>query len=652
VIPGSEIEGKYEILRKIREGGMGAVYEVRHRLLDERRVIKVIHPHLVSSPELVERFRREARAASGLRHPNIAHLHDFSVDAAGQASIVMELIDGLSLDEILRTTGPPPLGLGLEISRQALRAVGFLHRRGFLHRDISPDNLMLTRDPEGGPLVKLIDLGIAKVLVESGRGLTMAGTFLGKPRYASPEQLGAGDDPIDGRSDLYSLGIVIYELLTGVCPIAGDNPSSLLASHLFHAPLDFSVSDPGGRLPPDLRALLLQALAKKPGERFASAGEMAERLAAVQARFPWTPADLDAALARPDLDATMALPRKPPGSTQERLDRQFQQGETPGGTVPVPIVPVVPAALAPRTEVLPVAPAPLPFQATPPAPEPVPAPTPVSVPVPVVVPAREIPPEEPRKRRGAAGWIALAAAVLALAILVPVFLGQSGEESEAPEPAVAADASISGEAASPEPVASVPAPVILEEQVEPVPPVSTPIEPEPDPAPVPERQETIVERPTPAPPPASPPPAPRRSEEPRKTVTVTPDRPAPVPETPTEKPKQDRPSRRKVEQEEEISFIDPPVAVSMPVAPYPEAAFGSGAKARVLVSIQVNEKGEVTEARVASIAVEEGAETPAGVDLKALFREAALAAARRARFQPAMSDGRPVTYRGELTFSF
>lgn len=618
MIPGSEIEGKYEILRKIREGGMGAVYEVRHRLLDERRVIKVIHPHLVSSPELVERFRREARTASGLRHPNIAHLHDFSVDAAGQASIVMELIDGLSLDEILRATGPPPLGLGLEISRQALRAVGFLHRRGFLHRDISPDNLMLTRDPEGGPLVKLIDLGIAKVLVESGRGLTMAGTFLGKPRYASPEQLGAGDDPIDGRSDLYSLGIVIYELLTGVCPIAGDNPSSLLASQLFHAPLDFSVSDPGGRLPPDLQGLLLRTLAKKPGERFADAGEMAERLAEIQARFPWTPADLDAVLARPDLDATMALPRKPPGSTQERLDRQFQQGETPGGTVPVPVVPVVPVLPAPRTEVLPVAP----------------VPEPMPVPVPVVAPAREIPPEEPRKRRGAAGWIALAAALLAFAILVPLFLSQGGEKSEAPEP-----------------VAGVPAPMILEEQAEPASLASAPIEPEPEPAPVPERQEAVVDRPAP-PPPASPPPAPRRSEEPRRTVTVTPDRPAPVPETPTEEPKQDRPSRRKVEQEEEISFVEPPRPLFVPTASYPKAVIGSGTKARVVVSILVNEKGEVTEARIASVMIEEGTQKLPGLNLKSLFREAALAAAYTARFGPALSDGVPVSYRGELTFSF
>ncbi len=640
MIPGPELEGKYEILRKIREGGMGAVYEVRHRLLDERRVIKVIHPHLVASEELAERFRREARAASGLRHPNIAHLHDFSVDADGRAYIIMELIEGLGLDEIVRTQGPPPLGLGLEISRQALRAIGFLHRRGFLHRDVSPDNLMLTRDPEGAPLVKLIDLGIAKVLVEGGRNLTMAGTFLGKPRYASPEQLGAGEG-IDGRSDLYSLGVVIYELLTGVCPIQGDNPSSLLASHLFQPPLDFSVSDPAGKLPADLRDLLLRALAKKPEERFADAEEMRDRLAAVQERFPWKPGELDAVLRpRPqDLDATAVLPRR--GSTQERLDRQFLKEETPGATMPM-VAPVVASVAGTQrlesrplsgTERIPVV--------TPPPPPVPPPPAPV---IPEPPPARPIPQETPRRKSSRLPWIAAAFAVLALAALAALFLGRKAEVVQPVERIVAAEP---GPAATPPPVEirPEPPPAVVEASVPPapVPPEVARDEPEPEPEPEPERKAPppVVEKPKPtAPKVAAREPAVHRPREvpPVQPVTV------PVPEG--------RRPDQKIQDEEEISFVDPPVPVSVPAAFYPKDAAGSGAKARWVVAILVDEKGEVAEARVISMTIEEGGSGPKGEDLKSLFREAALAAARRARFQPAKSDGVPVPHRGELNFNF
>src|SRR3954454_14438875 len=131
---------------------MGAVYKVRHRLLDEVRVVKVLNPRLDVTPELSDRFLREARFAIQLRHPNIAQLHDFSIADDGSAFIVMEFIDGATLEEIVARTGPAPLGLGLEMARQTLKALGFLHRRGMIHRDISPDNLMLTQDAEGEAL--------------------------------------------------------------------------------------------------------------------------------------------------------------------------------------------------------------------------------------------------------------------------------------------------------------------------------------------------------------------------------------------------------------------------------------------------------------------------------------------------------------------
>jgi serine/threonine-protein kinase len=293
-----QIDGKYEILAKIREGGMGTVYKVRHLLLDEIRVAKVIHPHLDDDPEARARFLREARAASRLRHPNIAQLFDFMVDPAGEQFLVLEYIDGLTLRDLLRRHGPPSLGLAVEIARQSLAALGYLHRRGFVHRDISPDNLMLTRGPDGGPLVKLIDLGIAKGPRPSDHGLTGSGVFLGKPRYAAPEALEGHD--VDARSDLYSFGVVLYELLTGQRPFEGKTPHEVMAAHLRKPPRPFSETDPEGRVPLSLREVVLAALVKSPSTRVASAGEMTRYLNAATPSLPsWTEADLDALVPRP-----------------------------------------------------------------------------------------------------------------------------------------------------------------------------------------------------------------------------------------------------------------------------------------------------------------------------------------------------------------
>jgi eukaryotic-like serine/threonine-protein kinase len=326
-----QLEGKYEILEKIKEGGMGAVYKVRHRFLDEIRVIKVIRSTLEPSQEISDRFLREARMAIRLRHPSVAVLHDFAVDDDGKAFIVMEHIAGLTLEDVLRSGGPPPLGLALEIASQALRALGYLHRNGFVHRDVAPDNLMLTRGVDGEPLVKLIDLGIAKVLAGEGAATT-TGIFLGKPRYASPEQFRAQE--IDHRSDLYSFGVVFYELLTGRCPVDGNDPASYMAGHLFRPPLDFAVSDPHGRLPAELRRIVLRTLAKDPAERFPSAADCARELAPLQDRFPVQPGDLEAAL-RPSLEKTALWSAPPPaGSSQVLLDRQFLAGTTPTPAAP------------------------------------------------------------------------------------------------------------------------------------------------------------------------------------------------------------------------------------------------------------------------------------------------------------------------------
>jgi len=333
--PLERLQGKYEILAKLNEGGMGAVYKVRHRLLDEVRVIKIVRPQLEGQAEMRERFFREARIAIRLRHPNIAQVFDFSIDDDGNAFTVQEFIDGITLFELLERMHPPPLPLVLEIAAQALAALGYLHRKRYVHRDISPDNLMLTRDEEGAPLVKLIDLGIAKATASKST-LTTAGEFVGKVRYASPEQFRAAEGVLlDERSDLYSFGVVLYELLTAVNPIRGESIPAMIASHLLDEPVPFEESDPRGRIPAELRAIVSKCLARLPDGRWGSAAELGRELAAVRAAHPLDRAEVEAALNVPVGPTAPIARASKPGSTQDRLDRQFHVGGTP----PPPAVP-------------------------------------------------------------------------------------------------------------------------------------------------------------------------------------------------------------------------------------------------------------------------------------------------------------------------
>jgi serine/threonine-protein kinase len=282
--PLERIAEQYEIVAKLKGGGMGEIYKVRHLLLDELRVAKVLRPQYEDDERHVARFAQEARAAIQLRHPNVVQIFDFTLAESGTGVMVMELIRGADLGQLISHRLRPSVALGLEIARQGLRALGYLHRHGFVHRDVSPDNLMLTADVEGRPLVKLIDLGIAKHL-DSHQDLTTSGIFVGKFRYASPEHFGSrGEDGIETRSDLYTFGLVLYELLTGCFPIVGDTTTQLIAGHLYQPPRDFAETDPEGRLPERLRRALLRTLAKDPEERFATARELVDELEAMRGK--------------------------------------------------------------------------------------------------------------------------------------------------------------------------------------------------------------------------------------------------------------------------------------------------------------------------------------------------------------------------------
>jgi len=587
-----QIDGKYEILGKLREGGMGSLYKVRHRLLDEVRVVKVIRSQADAvGEEGADRFLREARAAIRLRHPNVAVLHDFAVSEDGQAFIVMEHIDGWNLLEVLSGYGPPPVPLTLEIARQSLKALGYLHRHKIVHRDVSPDNLMLTRDVDGHPLVKLIDLGIAKALEGQG-GLTTTGVFLGKPRYGSPERFsGAGWDE---RSDLYSFGVVLYELLTGRPPITGNDPASLMAGHLFRPPVGFDETDPEGRVPPELRSLVLRALAKNPEERVASAEELVWELTMLQDRFPLSRQDLDRVwgVLLP-LGTGSLLEVALPGSTQDRLNLELGLGRTPpAGTVT--------AEATLRTA-------------------PTPGPPAEVIPFPSVT--RAIPPSEPTRRVTPvedldATWIAR-----------PMRLDSgSARKTEVEEPAAAAPSRDRGIWIASAAAALVlaagglwwalrPAPVPLPSAP---PAVSSTVAPAKAPAAGPSLISVPVEAAKPAPPLAAP-----LAAEKKPVVRRDPLPEESAPAATAQEPMQAGDLIRAGQK-----GVQAPEIQELPSYAYPQAAKGSGKRVTIRVAVLVDESGQVIDARV-----REGDRSGLG------FEEAALEAARKARYFPATRDG-------------
>jgi serine/threonine-protein kinase len=274
-----EIEANYEVLQTMG-GGMGTVYKVRHRHFGETRIIKVMQASLAGNQELKDRFTAEAKRGKQLKHRNIAEVLDFQIGSNGNPYLVMEYIEGVNLrDEFARRGGPLDPPMVVNIGVQTLAALAYLHSKNLIHRDISPDNLMIARDTNGSPLIKLIDLGIAKLL-EDNSILTQTGNFMGKLSYASPEQFSG---VVDARSDFYSLGIVLYELLTAQKPITGATTAACIMAHCQTPPRPFAETDPQGRVPEALRAVVLKALAKNPNDRYQTAGEFS---AGLQAALP------------------------------------------------------------------------------------------------------------------------------------------------------------------------------------------------------------------------------------------------------------------------------------------------------------------------------------------------------------------------------
>ncbi len=303
----AELTEAYEIVKRIHQGSSGSLYQVRHRLLGDLRVAKVLQPRL-DNPALRDAFVARAQAVSRLSHPNIARLYDFSIDNQGLAHVVLEYVAGISLEELVSSGTPPPLGLGLAIARQVLRAVGHLHRHQVVHRHLSADNLMLARHVEGGPEVKLVEPGLVPQLDDATA--PPRSWPLDWLRYAAPEMLSEG--LLVPQSDLYSLGVVFYQLFTGQHPIAGSSVEQLITGHLSGSPLEFARSDPQRRVPNELRRLVLAALAKDAAARPRDAAGMLRSVEFLGAAHPCAAEDLEIGLRRPTPPAeqtTVATPR-------------------------------------------------------------------------------------------------------------------------------------------------------------------------------------------------------------------------------------------------------------------------------------------------------------------------------------------------------
>lgn len=306
--------GNHDVIHRLGEGGMGSVFLVRDRGSGAVRVAKVLHPRWRGDRRLAARFRREASILRDLRHPHLARLHEVRT-YADEAVLLMEYVDGVPLDMLRRAEGRLAQGLVLLLGRQLAEALAHLHDHGVVHRDVAPDNVVVSWSD--GPRAVLIDLGIAKSLATSDERstatLTATGGFVGKLRYCAPEQL-SPDAPADPRSDLYSLGIVLYECLSGRRAIEGDRPEAIVAGQVLRPIVPLAESDADR----EVSRLVQDLLAKEPGDRPQSALEVAGRLASLQENRPPEPGALEVLQARiadrgaerpdPDMTLTMAPP--------------------------------------------------------------------------------------------------------------------------------------------------------------------------------------------------------------------------------------------------------------------------------------------------------------------------------------------------------
>jgi len=280
-IIGSVLADRYHVIRKLGEGGMGQVYLAEHVKMGRMCAIKVMNLSLVQDADAVGRFNREAANASRINHPNIAAIYDFGETSDGLIYLAMEFVEGESLTKLCEALGALAAPRAAEIARQVASALEAAHERGIVHRDLKPDNIMISRGRDGADLVKVVDFGIAKAADGAGQKVTRTGLVVGTPEYMSPEQLTG--DTLDGRSDLYALALVTFNMLTGMLPFTGQTTQEALLKRLTDRPLSLAEARPDLAWPPALQAVLDRALSRLASDRYQHPSEFGSALVAAVA---------------------------------------------------------------------------------------------------------------------------------------------------------------------------------------------------------------------------------------------------------------------------------------------------------------------------------------------------------------------------------
>jgi eukaryotic-like serine/threonine-protein kinase len=284
--------GQYVLRERLGGGGMGEVFRAEHALLRRPVAVKLIRPDRAGDPGNLARFEREVQATASLSHPNTVQIFDYGHTEDGTFYYVMEYLQGLTLQELVDTHGPLPPARAVFLLCQVCRALGEAHAVGLIHRDIKPTNVIACSRGGTTDVAELLDFGLVRRSTgpaDDGQ-LTQVGTVAGTPAYMSPEQAAAADTP-DLRSDIYSLGAVLYFLLAGQAPFAGRSPIQMLAAHMYEPPASLTAfrSD----VPAELQAVVSRCLAKHPADRFPDAQSLERALAACPAARPWTEVEAD-----------------------------------------------------------------------------------------------------------------------------------------------------------------------------------------------------------------------------------------------------------------------------------------------------------------------------------------------------------------------
>ena len=280
---GAIVGGKYELLSLLGAGGMSSVYKSKHLLINKLYALKLLHSRFVQDQNAILRFQQEANAASQLSHPNIITLFDFGIHEDTEPYQVIDYLEGCSVAEEIKRNGNIPLNRALHIARQACDALQHAHSKGVIHRDLKPSNIMLVSRDGDDHFVKIVDFGIAKVLPQEGQAvqqLTQTGEIFGSPLYMSPEQ--CMGRRMDGRSDIYSLGCVIYEMLTGKPPLAGETVFETIRKHIEEVPESVKRKISNPRMAEQMDRIMTKVLAKEPEQRFQTMNELGDALQSVE----------------------------------------------------------------------------------------------------------------------------------------------------------------------------------------------------------------------------------------------------------------------------------------------------------------------------------------------------------------------------------